>query len=366
MKPLSIAETRLTDAEILAAVSVLRSGQLRQGRECQAFEEEFAARVGAKYAVTCANGSAALHLAYMVCLNPGDEIIVPSFTFIATASMAVYAGVKPVFCDIESTTFLIDLNEAEKLISPKTKAIAPVHLFGNVCDVERVQQFAKEHDLRVIWDAAQAHGGLYRNRDVGSFDDLVCYSFYPTKNIFVGEGGMICTNNSEFSEKLRYMKSHGETGKYYHTLLGLNYRMTDVEAAIGRQQLKRFDEMLSARRQNAATLNAGIADIPGLYPQQVTRWSQHAWHQYTVLVSSGEFGCDRNELAEGLHQRDIGSAVHYPRGLHQQPVFERLYGKQSLPVTESVTDRILALPVHHGLDQGDAERIVSAVASLRR
>lgn len=366
MHNVTMAEIRLSEAEIEAAVRVLRSGALRQGKECAAFEEEFAEKVGAKYAVTCANGSAALHLAYMAFLQPGDEVLVPSFTFIATASMVSLAGGRPVFCDVDLETFLIDLEDAENKITPRTRAIAPVHLFGNPCDVDAVDAFAKKYGLTIVWDAAQAHGATFKDKDIGSFDDLVCYSFYPTKNMFVGEGGMICTNNPDFENKLRYMRTHGQTGKYYHTLMGLNYRMTDVEAAIGREQLKRLDQMLAVRRRNAEILSRGLVGIDGIRPQRVTPKGQHSWHQYCCVVKKEKFGCSRDELADRLKEKGIASGVHYPRGLHQQPVFEEMYGKVALPHTEYLAENILALPVHHGLSRADVERIVEAVHEARR
>ena len=363
---IAMAEIKLTEAEIEAAVRVLRSGALRQGKECAAFEEEFAEKVGAKYAVTCANGSAALHLAYMAFLQPGDEVLVPNFTFIATASMVTIAGGKPVFCDVDPETFLIDVEDAENKITPRTRAIAPVHLFGNACDVDAVDAFAKKYELTIVWDAAQAHGATFKDKDVGSFDDFVCYSFYPSKNMFVGEGGMICTNNPEFANKLRYMRTHGQTGKYYHTMMGLNYRMTDVEAAIGREQLKRLDDMVSIRRRNAGILNNGLADVPGIRPQRVTPDSQHAWHQYCVVVEPESFGCTRDELASRLKEKGIATGVHYPRGLHQQPVFREMYGKVVLPNTEYLAENILALPVHHGLKERDINFIVKTIWDIHR
>ncbi|MGO9621884.1 MAG: DegT/DnrJ/EryC1/StrS family aminotransferase [Desulfobaccales bacterium] len=365
MKKIGIAEIKLTEAEIEAAVRVLRSGALRQGKECNAFEEEFAARVGAKYAVTSANGSAALHLAYLAFMQPGDEVLVPSFTFMATASMVAMSGGKPILCDVDPRTFLLDLEDAARRLSPRTRAISPVHLFGNAFDIDAVQAFARKHDLVIVWDAAQAHGAEYRGKDVGSFGDFVAYSFYPSKNMFVGEGGMTCTDNSEYATKLRYLRTHGETGKYLHTMLGLNYRMTDVEAAIGREQLQRLDEMLVIRRRNADILNQGLAEVSGLHLQRLTPNSRHAWHQYCVVVEPEAFGCDRDTLAQRLDEKGIATGVHYPRGLHQQPIFEQLYGKSHLPHTESLAKKILALPVHHGMSPEDAQRVVAAVKSSR-
>jgi len=365
-KALQMAEISLSEEEVEAAVGVLRSGALRQGKQCDAFEAEFAARVGARYAVTSANGSAALHLAYMTFLNPGDEVLVPAFTFIATASMVTAAGGRPLLCDVDPETFLIDLSDAERRITSRTKAISPVHLYGNPCAIDAVQAFSARHGLKIVWDAAQAHGARYLNRDVGSFGDFVAYSFYPSKNMFVGEGGMTCTDSAEFEYRMRYMRSHGQTGKYLHTMLGLNYRMTDVEAAIGRKQLHRLEAMLAVRRRNAAILTSGLMGIPGLRPQRITAGGEHAWHQYCVIVDAHAFGMDRDALAAKLREADIATGVHYPRGLHQQPIFQELYGYEPLPVTESLAEGILALPVHHGLEAEDAARIVAAITKAAR
>ena len=228
-----------------------------------------------------------------------------------------------------------------------------------------LKAFAAKHHLIIVWDAAQAHGATYKGQDIGGFGDFVCYSFYPSKNMFVGEGGITCTNNPEYNDKMRFMRTHGQTGKYLHTMLGLNYRMTDVEAAIGREQLKRLDEMLVIRRRNAALLNEGLSGLPGIQLQEITPYSQHAWHQYCIVVESELFGCDRDTLAHSLKEKGLATGVHYPRGLHQQPIFEELYGKSTLPHTEYLAQNILALPVHHGLTAEDVEQIVNAVKLSR-
>ena len=358
---IAMAQIQLTEAEIQAATRVMESGALRQGKECEAFEKEFASHTGARHAVTCANGSAALHLAYMAFLSPDDEVLVPSFTFIATGSMVTMTGGRPVFCDIDPEAFLMDLDDAASRITDKTRAIAPVHLFGNPCDVHAVRDLAEKHDLIVVWDAAQAHGARYEGADVGSLGDFTCYSFYPSKNMFVGEGGMVCTDSDEYAEKLRFLRTHGQTGKYYHTMMGLNYRMTDVEAAIGREQLKRLDHMLEVRRRNAGILNQGLQGISGINPQAITPQGEHAWHQYCVSVNPEVAGCTRDDLSARLKERGVATGVHYPRGLHQQPVFQETYGTVSLPRTEELAERILALPVHHGLSAEEAEAVVEAV-----
>ncbi len=363
-RSVQIAYVHLEESEIEAAVRVLRSGNLRQGPECAAFEREFANAVGARYAVTSANGTAALFLAYSTFLEPGDEVLVPSLTFIATASMVVAAGGRPIFCDVDRETFLIDLEDAEARITERTRAIAPVHLFGNVCDVEAIQAFAARHNLIVVWDAAQAHGGMYKGSPIGGFDDFVCYSFYPTKNMFVGEGGMTCTNNEAYERQMRLLRSHGEVGKYYHTHLGYNLRMTDVAAAIGREQLKRLEEMLRVRRRNAHLLTEGLSQIPGLIPQKPTPGTEHAWHLYSILVDETIFGMSKEVLREKLRSFGIGTGIAYPRGLHQQPIFEEMYGKQSLPATEYITERILNLPVHHGLSESDIYYMVDVLKRI--
>lgn len=363
MKSISVTEIKLSEKEVQEAVRVLRSGALRQGNECDCFEKEFNERVGAQYSVTCSSGTAALHLAYSVFLQPGDEVLVPSFTFIATGSMVMMAGGKPVFCDVDPETFLIDLEDAESRITANTKVIAPVHLFGNSCNVGDVTAFAEKYNLIVVWDAAQAHGARFRGKDIGRLGDFVCYSFYPSKNMFVGEGGIVCTNTEENDRKLRLLRSHGQSGKYYHTLLGFNYRMTDVEAAIGREQLKWLDDMLSIRRQNATLLNEGFSDLPGIQPQKITTGSEHAWHQYCILVDEANFGCNRAVLASYLEEHGIATGIHYPRGLHQQPIFKDSYGKHHLPNTDYLAEHILALPVHHGLNKNDVNQIIEGVRS---
>jgi perosamine synthetase len=364
---IEITHARLSAAEIEAATRVLAAGALRQGNECLAFEREFAEHVGARHAVTCANGTAALHLAYLALLKPGDEVLVPAMTFIATASMVTAVGAVPVLCDVDSDSFLIDINDAERRVTPRTRAIAPVHLHGNACPVSDVQSFARRHGLKIVWDAAQAHGARFRTADIGSLGDLVCYSFYPSKNLFVGEGGMVCGNDPDIDHAIRYMRTHGQTSKNCHTMFGFNYRMTDVEAAIGRQQLRRLDDMLAVRRRNAAILTHGLGEVEGITPQRVTPESVHAWHQYSVVVDPDVVGCDRDELARRLADRGIQTGVHYPRAVNQQPAFRLRYGDQSMPVAERLAATMLSLPVHHGVTEEDASYIVKVLqASARR
>jgi perosamine synthetase len=362
---IKMAETKLRKEEIEAAVAVLQSGALRQGEVCAEFEKRFADKVGAKFALTCSSGTAALHLAYLACLKPGDEVLVPAFTFIATASMVSMTGAIPVFCDVTPQEWVIDVQEAEGKITERTKAIAPVHLFGNSCQVGVIGKLAAKYGLTLIWDAAQAHGTTYRGADIGGLNDLVCYSFYPSKNMFTGEGGMVTTNNPELAEKIKFMRTHGQTDKYYHTMLGLNYRMTDVEAAIGLKQLERLDKMLAVRRRNGEVYGEILSKVDGISAQQVTVGCQHSYHQFCILVDRERFGMDRDQLAEELKMRDIATGVHYPRGLNRQPIFEKLYGQIDLPVTDTICRKILALPVHHGLSETQCRTVGHSIKELQ-
>lgn len=348
-----IARVQLENGEIDAAVAVLRSGAIRQGKVCQEFEERFAATVGARYAVAVSSGTAALHLAWMAVLEPGDEVLVPAFTFIATASTVVLAGGRPIFCDVDPKSGTIDVEDARRRLTPQTRGLAPVHLYGNACDVSGVQALAAEHDLRVVWDAAQAHGTRVDGQDVGSFDDFVCYSFYPTKNMTTAEGGMITTNDPGLAETLHLLRSHGQAEKYVHTLIGLNYRMTDVQAAVGIVQLNQLSGWLERRRANAELLNSLLDDIPGIKTPFVSPDVEHSYHQYTIQVDAAVVGMTRNELGAALGELGIQTAVHYPRALHQQPVFAAEVGGLSLPVSEELAGSVLSLPIHQSVDGDD-------------
>lgn len=362
MRDISIANTQLTEAEIEAAVAVLRSGALRQGKVCSEFETRFAGWVGADHAMTCSNGSAALHLAYAAILEPGDEVLVPSFTFIATASMVNAAGGTPIFCDVDPATHLLDLADAEARLTSRTRAIAPVHLYGNAADVDAVLAFAALHDLQVVWDAAQAHGTLWNGADVGGAAGITTWSFYPTKNMFTGEGGMVCTDSQELDAAMRLNRSHGVAGRYNHVALGLNCRMTDVEAAIGLAQLDLIDDRVQIRRRNGAQLNEALAGT-ALTPQETAAKATHSYHQYCATLDVDASGMSRDGFMQALASKGIASGIHYPRGLHQQPVYVEMYGHMERPVTERLSRTILALPVHHALTQDDLDYLCESVVA---
>ena len=360
-EPIQMAQVALTESEIEAAVRVLRSGSLRQGKVTQRFEEAFAEAVGARYAVAVSSGSAALHVAYLAALQPESDVLVPAFSHISTGSMAHFAGCRPILCDVDRETFTLDLEDAERKRTDKTNAIAPVHLYGNSCNIDAITEYAARHNLTLVWDAAQAHATRYRGKDVGGYDDVVCYSFYPTKNMITGEGGMITTNREEIAERCRLLRAHGQTEKYYHPSFGLNYRMTDVEAAIGLEQLDRLGEMVSRRRANAARLDAGLSAVPGVVTPHVDENVEHSYHQYTIRVALDSVPNARDQLIAHLKDRGINTGVHYPRPINLQPAFVAAYGPMPCPTCEALAGEVLSLPVHPGLNSDDVERIILGV-----
>jgi perosamine synthetase len=325
------------------------------------FETKFARAVGARYAIAVNSGTAALQLAYQEFLKPGDEIIVPDFTFVATASMALAVGARPVLADVDPVSCTIDPAKVEGLITSRTRAIAPVHLYGRPANVKALAKIARKHRLRIIWDAAQSHGATVQGRDIGSFPDIVCYSFYPTKNMTTGEGGMLTTSNRELAEGLRLARSHGEASRYYHTRLGFNHRLTDIAAAIGIRQLQKLPAFLRARRRNAALLSKGLAGMAGLGLPQIPRGEQHAFCLYTVRVNPEFLGMTRDQLQKALSTRGIDTSVHYPRALHQQPLFSHLGSDRKFPVSTMLARSVLSLPVHPLLSLADVRRVIEAV-----
>ena len=361
---ISIASPAISAEEIKAVERVLRSGMLAQGENVRQFEEQFASYVGSRHAVAVNSGTAALHVALLVCgIGKGDEVITTPFTFIATANAIVFCGAKPVFVDIEEDTFNIDPDLIEARISPRTKAIIPVHLYGHPCDMRPITEICRRHDLALIEDACQAVGGECEGRRVGSFG-IGCFSFYPTKNITTGEGGMITTNDSDSFEKARMIRNHGQRERYVHEMLGYNYRMTDMAAAIGICQLAKLDHFNSTRIENAAYLTQALRTIKGIITPSVRENLRHVFHQYTIRVLR-EFGITRDELREKLAEAGIATSIYYPVPIHKQPVYRRMGYRDNLPVSEKLANEVLSLPVHPGLTREDLDRIVNGIQNIQ-
>jgi len=355
---------RLDQREIRAVEKVLRSGWLRAGRIVEDFEARFARSVGARFAVAVNSGTAALFLAYRALLDPGDEIIVPDFTFIATASMAAAVGARPVFADVDPATYCLGPAQVEKRITPRTRALAPVHLYGHPADIDGLARLARKHHLRIIWDAAQSHGASYLGRDVGSYPDVVCYSFYPSKNMTTTEGGMLTTSDEKLATELRLARSHGEESRYHHTRIGFNFRLTDVVAALGCEQLRKLPAAVRKRRRHAAILARGLRHVAGLAPPRTADHALHAFNLFTVRVIPNVLGMTRDDFQERLAQRGIETAVHYPRALHQQPIFSGYGSDRDFPVSSELAQTVLSLPVHPALSERDLERIIRSVKEV--
>lgn len=340
-----VAQLATGEEECLAAEKVIRSGMLAQGPVVAAFEEKFAAYCGTKHAIAVNNGTAALHAAlHGAGVGPGDEVIVPSFSFIASATCVNMCGATPVFVDVDEKTFNISPEEVSRALTPRTKAVIGVHLFGQPFDLHPVMRICEQEGIPLIEDAAQAHGALYRGRRVGSFGAAGCFSFYPTKNMTTGEGGMVTTDDDELAAQVRVFINHGQSRKYHHATLGYNYRMTDIAAAIGLVQLGRLDGFNITRNYNARFLDNHFR-APGIEIPFVQPDVYHVFHQYVVKVT-GAFPMERSALVELLASRGIGSAIHYPTPLHRQPLYASTNPEVVCPVSVRLAGAVLSLPVH--------------------
>jgi dTDP-4-amino-4,6-dideoxygalactose transaminase len=330
---------------------VLASGWFISGENVKAFEREFAQYCGVKFGVGVASGTDALQLALRACgVEAGDEVITVSNTSFATAIAISYAGAKPVFVDIDET-YTMDVSKVEKKITPKTKAILPVHLYGQPADIEPVVGLARKHNLRVIEDACQAHGTEYKGKKVGSFGDVGCFSFYPTKNLGAyGDGGMVITNNEEIAQKLRLLKDYGQVERFSHIMKGYNSRLDELQAAILRVKLKKLDMWNKRRCRHAELYNKLLAESPVITPV-VKKGNKHVYHQYVIRTSH------RDHLQKWLKKNGVGTDIHYPTPIHLQPAYAELGLQEgALPVTEQYAKEILSLPMNPELKSSEIEQ----------
>jgi perosamine synthetase len=351
----------LTGAEEESATGkVIRSGMLAQGPAVAQFEKEFAAYCDTDHAIAVNSGTAALHAA-LACagVKTGDEVIVPTFSFFATASCVSMCGATPVFVDVDKDSFNIDPACIAEAVTKKTKAVIGVHLFGQPFDIRPVKEICEDHDLALIEDAAQAHGAQYHGKAVGGFGKAGCFSFYPTKNMTTGEGGIITTNDDAFAAMMRKFINHGQSEKYRHTMIGYNYRMTDIGGAIGSVQLKKLGSFNEKRTSNASYLDSHISQ-KGLVTPYIMPGSTHVYHQYVLRVTP-EFPLTRAEFMTYLADRGIGTAVHYPIPIHRQPVYLEQNPAVSCPVAERLCEEVLSLPVHPAVTEPMLETICSTI-----
>jgi len=362
--PVPFMKPQLEPQDVEAAHEVLKSGMLRQAGRCAELEERFARATDAAFGLTCANGTCALQLAYGALIEPGDDVLVPAWTYIATASMIVAAGARPVFFDCHGSTFQADLADAAAKRTPRTTAIALTHLYGCPVDIDAAQAFAAEHNLKVIYDAAQAHLAQYKGKGIGAFGDAVTYSFYATKNLGTGEGGLVTVNDAALRDRIAALRSHGETDKYLHTSIGFNYRMNDITGAIGCSRLDRLQAETDARRAAASRYGAVLEGIEGLAAPTVTEGAEPAWHLYTVKMDLARFKVDRDTFCEALKAEGVPTAVHYPRSLTRQPAFAEVEGLTHPPVADGLSARVFSLPMHHALTDADMEAVGAALRKV--
>lgn len=353
--------------EISAVENVLKSGMIAQGPKVHEAEEKFAALCGSKYALAVNSGTAALHSALNAAgIKEGDEVITTPFTFIATANTILMRGAKPVFADIEEDTFNISPGEIEGKITGRTRAIITVDLFGHLCDYEKIRKIADSNSLIIIEDACQAVNAEFRGRKAGSFGDMAAFSFYATKNITCGEGGMMTTGSHEYMENAKLFRQHGRSNmtEYEYTDVGYNYRMTDICAAILLEQFKKLDIITKKRIENAEQLNANLGKVKGIVTPRTRPGHRHVYHQYTIRA--GDFRLGRDGLAEHLKREGINTGIYYPKPLHLCKHFRKLgYKEGDFPVSEAASREVLSLPVHPLLSPEDIGKISKTIASLQ-
>lgn len=339
-----IAKPFIEEEEVEAVSRVIRSGMLAKGPRVEEFEQQFSAYCNTKHGIAMNSGTAALHAALLALdIGPGDEVIVPAFTFFATASSVCMCGAAPVFADVDPDTFNISVDAVGESMTRRTRAVIGVHLFGQPFEVRPLLDICEERGIPLIEDAAQAHGAEYHGQRTGSLGIAGCFSFYPTKNMTTGEGGMVTTNEPELAARMRQIIDHGQEKKYFHTRIGYNYRMTDMSAALGLVQLKKLDGMNRRRREVASYYTDHVARS-GISTPVVAPCMTHVYHQYVVKVTE-ECSLTRDQLAAYLQKKGIGTAVHYPLPVHRQPVFS---GSKTpdCPVAEKLSETVLSLPVH--------------------
>ena len=368
----------LGDEEFDEVLDTLRSGWLTMGPKTRRFEEAFARYVGAKHAIAVSSCTAGLHLALVAGgIGPGDEVITTPLTFCSTANVIVHQGATPVLADVNPDTMNIDPREIERLITPRTRALIPVHLAGQPCEMEEMEALAKEHGLLLIEDAAHATGAEYRGRKIGTFGDVTVFSFYATKNLTTGEGGMICTEDEDLAEKTRILRLHGisqdawkrysDKGSWYYEvqLPGYKYNMTDIQASLGLHQLARQEEFLRVRERYARVYTEAFADLPEIRAPFVKDHVRHAWHLYIVQLNLERLTIDRGQFIEALRGENVGTSVHFIP-LHLHPFYQQRYGfkKGDFPVAEDAYEGIVSLPLYPRMTEGDVDDVVRAVKKV--
>ena len=348
-----IARPQMGEDEKQRVWEAMAAGSLAQGPRVKEFEEAFADLVGASHGVATSSGTTALHLALLgYGVGDGDEVITVPFTFIASANSILYTGARPVFVDIDESDFTMDPSQVEAAITPRTRALMPVSLYGQPARMDELTAIAERHGLAVVEDAAQAHGAAIGDRRSGTWG-AGAFSFYPTKNMTTGEGGIITTDDADLAGRVRLLREHGMKVRYHHEIVGYNFRMTDIGAAIGLAQLPKLAAANERRREIAGRYDA---ELRGVVTPRVRPGVAHVYHQYTIRVAR------RDEFAAGLTERGVGSGIYYPIPVHRQKPFIALgYGDGAYPVTDRLTEQVLSIPVHPSLSDDEVSTVIAAV-----
>ncbi|MCL4405404.1 MAG: DegT/DnrJ/EryC1/StrS family aminotransferase [Patescibacteria group bacterium] len=364
---INISKPLIGGEEIDEVEKVLSSGKIAQGPVVAEFEKDFAEFCGVKYAIAVNSGTAALHCALYACgIKKGDEVVTTPFTFVATANAILMQGARPVFVDVNEIDFNIDADKIEEKLTGDTKAILPVDLYGQIYNVDGIGEIAHRKNLRIVEDACQSHGAEYKGKRAGIFGSAGCFSFYATKNMTTGEGGMVVTDDENIADSVKRFRHHGQSEKthYEYYDLGFNYRMTDIEAAMGIEQLKKLKGFNEIRQKNARALSEGLAGIKGIKVPSVKDGFSHVFHQYTIRVTD-QFKIKRDELSQYLTGRGIGNAVFYPKPLHLHPHFMRLgYKDGDFPISEKISKEVLSLPVNPSVSEQDIKYIVDTIKGI--
>ncbi len=361
-RKIPIARPVISEDEKRRVLAVLDSGMLVAGTQVRAFEAAFAAYLGVEHAVATSSGTTALQVALEALgIGPGDRVVTTPFTFVATSNAILHAGATPVFVDVDPVTFSLDPDAVERAAADGARAVLCVHLYGLPCDLTPMLEIRRRHGMLLIEDCAQAHGAKYHDRRVGTFGDAAIFSFYPSKNMTTGEGGMVVTGSADTVHRARLLVNVGQNGSsdYSYETIGYNYRMTDIAAALGLGQLERLDEANRVRRTNARRLTEAFARLAWLTPPAEPTGHLHVYNQYTVRVARG-----RDALAEHLTAAGIGHRVYYPSLVPDSPAYRRLGFGGQYPTAAALTQEVLSLPVHPALEDADLVRIVEAVSDF--
>jgi len=363
------------DEEIQSVIETLRSGWLTTGLKTKQFEENFARYVGSQNAVAVNSGTAALHLALeAVGIREGDEVLVPTMTFTATAEVVLYLKARPVLLDCEPDSLNVDPKQIERAITPRTRAVIPVHIGGQACKMDEILQLARAHNLKVIEDAAHALPARYHEKMIGTIGDITCFSFYATKTITTGEGGMATTDHAEWADRMRMMSLHGiskdawkrysNEGSWYYEVHspGYKYNLTDIAGAMGIEQLKKCERFWHARQRIAARYDEAFADLPEIQRPTQASDVQHAWHLYVIQLELERLGIDRAAFVNALKDEGIGTSVHFIP-LHLHPFYRDAGGYQpgDFPIATRVFDRIVSLPIYPSMSDENVDRVIAAV-----